>query len=162
MHPVEVMIEEYHLEILLFQSSKCSLGVLCEDRLWHPFPEPRNAVFCVLHNENRPVSGDVEFAHAIPSGRQRFAESIHWIHCFARLGQTPVTSGVRGEHRSAVVSHWTKGKAGISGWSLRPASSQPTLRNYGDCLGRSTVKWKETSCDHGLVRLHSPSHPLKI
>ena len=41
-------------------------------------------------------------------------------------------------------------------------ATQPTLRNYGDCPGRSTVKWKETPCDEVLVRLHSPSRALEI
>ena len=39
---------------------KCRLGVLCKDRLGHPLPEPRNAIFRVLYNKNRPVSGDME------------------------------------------------------------------------------------------------------
>jgi hypothetical protein len=59
-HPMQVMVKEDHLELLLVQRSKCRLGVLCKDRLGHPLPEPRNAIFRVLYNKNRPVSGDME------------------------------------------------------------------------------------------------------
>ena len=31
-----------------------------KDRFGHPLPEPRNAIFRVLYNKNRPVSGDME------------------------------------------------------------------------------------------------------
>src|SRR5208282_2819049 len=55
MHPMQVMIEEGNLELLLAQSPKCSFRVLGEDRMWHTLPKPRDAILRVLDDENRPV-----------------------------------------------------------------------------------------------------------
>jgi hypothetical protein len=73
-----VTVKEENLELLLAQRSKCRLGVLCKDRFGHPLPEPRNAIFRVLYNKNRPVSGDVKLlARGMFSSSQWLTESIH-------------------------------------------------------------------------------------
>jgi hypothetical protein len=110
-HPVQVVVKEDYLEILLFQSSEGRLCILGKDRIGHPLPEPRNAIFRVLDDENRPVRWDMELlAHAIPTPRQRFTESIHLYILSSFVRQKPVTSVMSGEYRCAVVSVLDEGE----------------------------------------------------